>query len=83
MSSTLNVLSFSNTLASLLLHTESHFLPGTCSGTSEELLATSERAEGSSVILFCELPPTSLQCLHWFSGPRGALTRCTMRSTKS
>ena len=82
MSSTLDVLSFSNTLASLLLHAASHFLPGTCSGTSEVLLAALETDEGSSVILVCELPPTSLQCSHWFGGPRGALTRCTTWSTK-
>ena len=84
MSSTLDVLSFSKTLASLLLRAASHFLPGTCSGTSEVLLATSETSEGSSVILLvCELPPTSLQGLHWFSGARGALTQCTTWSTKS
>ena len=52
MSSTLYVLSFSKMLASLLLRAASRFLPGTCSGTSKVLLATSETSEGSSVILY-------------------------------
>ena len=38
-------------LASLLFRAVSHFLPGTCSGRSEVLLATSETSEGSSDIL--------------------------------
>ena len=63
MSSTLDVLSFSNTLASLLLRAVPHFLPGTCSGTSEVLLATSETSEGSLVILFVNSlqPPSNVR----------------------
>ena len=46
----------------------SRFLPGTCSGTSEVLLATSETSEGSSVILIDLSTPSNLP-------PRFALVR--------